>query len=783
MINKKNIWIGALIILTSLALPIIQSCKKEKLKSPWSLPTVTTEVIEVTETSVLVSGNITSNGGIAVNVSGICWGTSENPTIEDNKTINGPDSGLFVSEIKGLTSNTTYYVRAYATNIEGTGYGSSVSFTTKGLAKVTTADITNVTLISAVGGGSVTNAGGSAITARGVCWSTQNNPTLNDAKTIDSSGLGVFISNLTNLTDGSTYYVRAYATNATGTSYGNEVQFTTTSAAEPIVNTTTVTNVTQISANCGGTITSDGGASITAKGVCWSTSPNPTTSNSKLNFGSGTGSFTGNLTGLTAATTYYVRAYATNKVGTSYGIEQQFTTLSPTLPVLTTTAASSITQIKANSGGTIISDGASAITEKGVCWSTNPGPTTANKKTIDGNGTGAFTSNLTGLLAGVTYYVRAYAKNALGTAYGNEIQFRTLSPILPTCSTAAVTNILTTTATGGGVITDTGFARITDKGICWSTSSGPTTANSKVSNGSGPATFISNITGLSGGAVRYYVRAYAVNSAGTAYGNEVTFTTPPTTPTLTTTAISNITNTTASSGGNISSDGGSAITARGICWSTSSGPTTSNSRTVNGTGLGAFSSNLNFLASGVTYYVRAYATNAIGTSYGNEISFTTSVNIGQSYNGGKVAYILQSGDAGYDPNVQHGLIVTNSDLSGGIIWNNGSSTTGATGSKIGDGSSNTTKIVTVQGNPKSSYAAGLADNHIDGIYFDWYLPSSDELQKIYTNRVSIGMGSTGFYWSSTETSSSDARYINFTNGNNTSGTKTSSMRVRAIRKF
>ena len=193
MINKKNIWIGALIILTSLALPIIQSCKKEKLKSPWSLPTVTTEVIEVTETSVLVSGNITSNGGIAVNVSGICWGTSENPTIEDNKTINGPDSGLFVSEIKGLTSNTTYYVRAYATNIEGTGYGSSVSFTTKGLAKVTTADITNVTLISAVGGGSVTNAGGSAITARGVCWSTQNNPTLNDAKTIDSSGLGVFI--------------------------------------------------------------------------------------------------------------------------------------------------------------------------------------------------------------------------------------------------------------------------------------------------------------------------------------------------------------------------------------------------------------------------------------------------------------------------------------------------------------------------------------------------------------------------------------------------------------
>jgi uncharacterized protein (TIGR02145 family) len=119
----------------------------------------------------------------------------------------------------------------------------------------------------------------------------------------------------------------------------------------------------------------------------------------------------------------------------------------------------------------------------------------------------------------------------------------------------------------------------------------------------------------------YYVRAYATNSVGTAYGNELTLTTIATLPTLTTNAISAITTTTASSGGNIANDGGSAITVRGVCWSTAHNPTIANSKTNDGISSGSFNSLITGLAYSTTYYVRAYATNSIGTAYGSEISF------------------------------------------------------------------------------------------------------------------------------------------------------------------
>ncbi len=94
-------------------------------------------------------------------------------------------------------------------------------------------------------------------------------------------------------------------------------------------------------------------------------------------------------------------------------------------------------------------------------------------------------------------------------------------------------------------------------------------------------------------------------------------------PTLTTTAITSIIGTTAQSGGNITADGGAAVTARGVCWSTTANPTTANSKTADGSSTGVFSSSINGLTAGATYYVRAYATNSVGTAYGNELSFTT----------------------------------------------------------------------------------------------------------------------------------------------------------------
>jgi hypothetical protein len=199
----------------------------------------------------------------------------------------------------------------------------------------------------------------------------------------------------------------------------------------PSVTTTSVAAITQTTASAGGNVSSDGGAAVTAKGICWSTNSNPTTSGSKTSDGVGTGIFTSNLTALTPNTKYYIKAYATNSEGTSYGNEVSFTTSPIVLATLTTVAINSISPSSAESGGNIIETGGGSITARGVCWNTSSNPTTANNKTTDGSGSGSFTSNITGLQPGTTYHIRAYATNNAGTAYGNDLTFATMNANLP----------------------------------------------------------------------------------------------------------------------------------------------------------------------------------------------------------------------------------------------------------------------------------------------------------------------------------------------------------------
>jgi uncharacterized protein (TIGR02145 family) len=139
--------------------------------------------------------------------------------------------------------------------------------------------------------------------------------------------MGPFTSSLTQLTPGTNYYVRAYATNSEGTSYGNEVTFSSNPVLLATLTTTTPSTITQTTAVSGGNITLDGGGAITARGVCWSTIANPTIAlTTKTSDGTGTGTFTSNISGLTANTKYYLRAYAINSAGTAYGDEKSFTT-------------------------------------------------------------------------------------------------------------------------------------------------------------------------------------------------------------------------------------------------------------------------------------------------------------------------------------------------------------------------------------------------------------------------------------------------------------------------
>ena len=586
-------------------------------------PSLTTiPVSTVTSQTASGGGNISADGGALVTLRGVVWSTSPVPTISlSTKTSNGGGTGSFTSSLTGLTPNTTYYVRAYATSSAGTAYGNELSFKTTSVPTITTTSISSITSTTGIGGGNIATDGGSTITARGVVWSTNRSPKLPfGRKTINGEGIGNFSSELTSLDPNTWYFVRAYATTSEDTYYGNELSFKTLEVAGgPTLITAPISAISTNSATGGGNVTNQGSASVTVRGVIWSTSPVPTISlRTKTSNGGGTGSFTSSLTMLSPNTTYYVRAYATNSSGTVYGEQITFNTS----PQLSTSSVSEVTANSAKCGG-FINAGNAAILDRGVVWSTSPSPTILlSTKIRNGGGMGSFSSSLTGLSPNTTYYIRAYSTNSSGTGYGEERTFSTL----PQLTTTPVSEVSTNSAKSGGNITPGGNLTIINYGLVWSTSPAPKreSANStSVAGGLSAGSFTSSLTGLAPNTT-YYIRAFAANSGGTGYGNEVSFKTTGFFPSLTTSIIKDINLKTATGGGNVTNQGSYPVTERGVVWSTSPTPTILlTTKKSSGSGTGSFTTPLTNLSPNTTYYVRAYATNSVGTGYGNEVSFKT----------------------------------------------------------------------------------------------------------------------------------------------------------------
>jgi hypothetical protein len=288
--------------------------------------------------SALAIGQNSAASGVRVSAAfsnditakGICWGTNGSPTTLQNKSSGGPGSGFVTLNLTGLTPGTTYYVRGYATTANETIYGDPQQFRTLyyQLATLATMPATNITQTTAVSGGNVTTAGGGAISARGICWSSFSSPTIANSYSVDGSGSGSFISTMNNLNPGTTYYVRAYATNQAGTAYGPLVSFTTTALQRATLTGVAISGISRTSATISGSVTADGGIAITNRGICWSTGTNPTYPASAYTLnGYGTGLISATLSGLVPGTIYYLRAYATNAAGTAYGPLTSFRTL------------------------------------------------------------------------------------------------------------------------------------------------------------------------------------------------------------------------------------------------------------------------------------------------------------------------------------------------------------------------------------------------------------------------------------------------------------------------
>ncbi|MBI9042687.1 LamG-like jellyroll fold domain-containing protein [Lutibacter sp.] len=252
----------------------------------------------------------------------------------DNESFNINGSNLRITNSPDFEAKNSYSIRIRTTDQGDLFFEKAFTITINNLDEpptVTTQAIIDIGVTTATGNGNITDLGSPNPTQYGIVWSTSTNPTIAlTTKTEEgtASALGAFTSNITGLTTGTKYYVRAYATNnSTGTSYGDEVSFTT--YVLPVLTSDNATDVASTTASIRGDLTTVGNPVPTAYGLVWSTSANPTTAlSTKTNEGaaSGTDSFIKLLDGLDPGTTYYYRSYAVTSLGTFYSAEKSFKT-------------------------------------------------------------------------------------------------------------------------------------------------------------------------------------------------------------------------------------------------------------------------------------------------------------------------------------------------------------------------------------------------------------------------------------------------------------------------
>jgi len=741
------------------------------------LSVTTGQVTNITSTTATFSANVASDGGSSITARGICWSTSQNPTTSNSKTTNYTGLGSYTNKITDLSPNTTYYVRAYATNAQGTAYGEQKSFRTspnpspspsQGMVGNTFTDSRDGKVYKTVaigsqmwmaenlaylpyvvgpGTGSATEPyyyvygydGADVVAAKatftyatfGVLYNwkaalsacpdgwhlpsdaewTQLENYLADnghnydgttgggrdkiAKSLASasgwnsgSGTGTVgntdypayrnKSGFTALPGGYRYYGGTFSSIGSNDNWWSSTESSTNSAwlrylyyndsgvsrtrdakesgfsvrclrDNNLLSITTgqVKNITTTTATCSGNVTSDGGLSVTAHGVCWSTSQNPTTSNSKTTNGTGLGTYTSNITGLSPNTTYYLRAYATNSQRTTYGEQRTFKTQQEQDP-----GDGSFTDSRDGNQYKTITIGSQVWMAENLAYL----PFVVGPETESGtdpyyyvygyNGTNVAEAKATANYKayGVLYnwpaameacpdgwhlpsdaewtqleeYLIANGYNYDGTTTGNKIAISLASATGWNSSTnaGAIGNTNTaydayrnksgfTALPGGYRGTNGTFLNVGISGHWWSS-----TQNNELL-----AWYPYLVYGL--GLVYRSVDSGGVGfSVRCVKGNIL--------PMVTTGNVFGVGKNTASCSGNVTAAGGAAVTARGICWSTSQNPTTSNSRTTNGTGLGNYTNKITGLSPNTTYYVRAYATNVQGTAYGVQKAFRTS---------------------------------------------------------------------------------------------------------------------------------------------------------------
>jgi hypothetical protein len=466
---SKNIYVAIIAIF------LFAACKKEEL--PIAPNVQTKEAINPRATSVTLQGFNASEDLLGITERGFFYADHNKPEdLLKRKVTASPGMGDFAALVTGLAAETLYSFVAYAKNSESTTLGLTKTFTTKEytLPEVSTDKIRNVYITSCQVAGIVGYDGGKPVTERGFCYSFKPNPTVQDYRVPSGKGEGPFDNFLNGLNENTTYYVKSYAINELGITYGDELSFTTYNYSPPIVASIHVRDITSTSANFQGEVFDTGGGEITERGFLLCSSAEDLTGCQKFNITGGLGAYKLVITNLKTSVTYYMRAFATNKKGTAYGAPIAFTAGEYTYASVKTVSVTTISTNSAVLTGNVVSEGNTPVTEKGFCVSIIPNPTINNLKFSVAIGKGPFTYFLGTLSDYKTYYIVAYAINSKGVSYGDPIKFTTLSsvpisPSDPTLPTDPKVPVITNLKIGefhqGGIITyffkegDPGYVR------------------------------------------------------------------------------------------------------------------------------------------------------------------------------------------------------------------------------------------------------------------------------------------------------------------------------------
>lgn len=587
--------------------------------------------------------------------------------------------------------------------------------------------------------GEVTSEGSSAVTKRGFCWSTVNNPTVSDASTTNEFGPGKYSTQISGLALGTTYYIKSYATNSSGTSYGNQIEFKTLSAGK--FGTLSFDSLFFRSARINVNIENLGEITIKSLGVCYSKSGTPSVKNDSttvLHSNVTDKVFSIGLNNLDANTKYFIRAFINTNLGIFYSDEINLTTKQYTPGVLGDIVISSLTNIDADARVNITSLGDAPINSIGICYSTVIDPVfkTDSSTLLNTNNTDQlFTKSLKNLKENTKYYIRSFINSEAGIVYSKNFYFTTLGR--PTIGDINPNGAITRTSAvldsyvvseNGGQVSENGFI-FGDKKIIV-----PVNSSLKINY---------QLSSLIGN-TNYSVYAFATNKYGTGLSRVYNFLTGPTEPVISTNIITDIFSTKAYSGVTVTSNGGSALTEIGICLSTKSSPTISDRFYAGSLSNPNNKILLSSLSYDSTYYIRAYAKNNVGITYGLEKSFTTVYQIGETGPAGGFIFY----DKGSKSDGWRYLEAAVEDLKGNTININQAVsfspeciTSILTNDGFGEGLKSTELL---NSNCTGEFnVAKIALNYKYNNYDDWYLPTIKEFNEFITKLIILKPNSLG----------------------------------------